>query len=93
MIVVRGEPVKEWAFSVRPCRDGEPKEIDGISLNDVVESSPKKRVDLLKIDIEGGERELFASGFMALPDQDHCHRDPWTGVPGSVLASRQALRI
>src|SRR6516225_11451967 len=26
LIVVRGEPeqVKEWAFSVRPCRDGEP---------------------------------------------------------------------
>jgi hypothetical protein len=63
LIVVRGEPVEELAFSVRPCRDGEPKEIDGISLNDVVESSPKKRIDLLKIDIEGGERELFASGF------------------------------
>ena len=65
LIVVRGEPeqVKEWAFSVRPCRDGEPKEIDGISLNDVVESSSKKWIDLLKIDIEGGERELFASGF------------------------------
>ena len=65
LIVVRGEPeqVKECAFSVRPCREGEPKEIDGISLTDVVESSPKKRIDLLKIDIEGGERELFASGF------------------------------
>jgi FkbM family methyltransferase len=65
LAVVRGEPeqVKEWAFSVRPCREGEPKEIDGISLNEVVESSPKKRIDLLKIDIEGGERELFASGF------------------------------
>jgi FkbM family methyltransferase len=65
LTVVRGEPeqVMEWAFSVRPCRGDEPKEIDGISLNDVVESSPKKRIDLLKIDIEGGERELFASGF------------------------------
>jgi len=65
LTVVRGESeqVKEWAFSVRPCREGEPKEIEGISLNDVVESSPKKRIDLLKIDIEGGERELFANGF------------------------------
>jgi FkbM family methyltransferase len=65
LTVVRGEPeqAKEWAFTVRPCQEGEPKEVDGISLNDVVESSPKKRIDLLKIDIEGGERELFASGF------------------------------
>jgi FkbM family methyltransferase len=65
LIVERGEPgqVKEWAFTVRACREGEPKEIEGISLTDVVEDSPKKRIDLLKIDIEGGERELFAAGF------------------------------
>jgi FkbM family methyltransferase len=65
LTVVRGAPeqAKEWAFSVRPCREGEPKEIDGVNLNDVVESSPKKQIDLLKIDIEGGERELFAKGF------------------------------
>ena len=45
LTVVRGEleQVMEWAFSVRPHREGEPKGIDGISLSDVVESSPKKQ--------------------------------------------------
>ena len=94
LIVVRGEPVEEWAFSVRPCRDGEPKEIDGISLNDVREFA--KEADRPAEDRYRGRRaRAFRERIrvMALPDQDHCHRDPWTGVPGSVLASRQALRI
>jgi FkbM family methyltransferase len=64
LTVVRGEPgrVKQWAFTVRPCQEGEPSEIMGISLDSVLERSSKGQIDLLKIDIEGGERELFASG-------------------------------
>lgn len=65
LTVERNEPGKtqEWSFFIRPCREGEPKEVDGVSLADLVEQAPGRRIDLLKIDIEGGERELFSSGF------------------------------
>jgi FkbM family methyltransferase len=65
LTVERGEGgrTQEWSFSVRPCRPGESKEIDGIDLGCLLEGAPTGRIDLLKIDIEGSEEELFASGF------------------------------
>jgi FkbM family methyltransferase len=50
-----------WSFQVRPCREGEPKEIDAFSLADLLQEAPNHRIDLLKIDIEGGEEQLFSA--------------------------------
>jgi FkbM family methyltransferase len=65
LTVERGEgrTTQEWSFSVRPCRPGESQEIESIELGGLLERAPNGRIDLLKIDIEGGEEELFASGF------------------------------
>src|SRR5712692_2334995 len=52
---------QEWGFFVRRCRDGEPKEIEVVSLAEILEQSQRKQIDILKIDIEGGESELFAN--------------------------------
>ncbi|MHB1558783.1 MAG: FkbM family methyltransferase [Isosphaeraceae bacterium] len=51
----------EWSFSVRPRHEGESKEIDAVLLADLVARSSEGRIDLLKIDIEGAEEQLFAS--------------------------------
>jgi FkbM family methyltransferase len=60
LTVERGEG-EEWSFSVRPCREGEPGEIEGVSLADLAREAPDGRIDLLKIDIEGAELELFSA--------------------------------
>src|SRR5262249_11514053 len=72
LMVVRG--AAEFGFSVRPCRSGEPKEIDAVSLIEIAGQSPSKRIDILKIDIEGSEAEIFSSGF-----------EPWLTRTGTVV--------
>ncbi len=63
LVVERGQggDRAEWVFSVRPRRECESKEIDAVLLTDLVERSPEGRIDLLKIDIEGAEEQLFAA--------------------------------
>ncbi len=54
----------EWAFSVKPGNvEGAP--VQGYSLEQIVQFSGFPHVDLLKIDIEGAEREVFEAG---IPD-------------------------
>lgn len=63
LAVDRGEDGKgqEWSFHVRPCREGEPQEVEAVSLADLVKEAPNGQIDLLKIDIEGGEQDLFSA--------------------------------
>jgi FkbM family methyltransferase len=76
LVVERGEDGKsqEWSFHVRPCREGERKEIDGVTLGDLLARAPEGRIDLLKIDIEGAELELFADGY-----------DPWLSRTKTIV--------
>ncbi len=48
----------EWGVRVRPARAGEPGDIDAID----IPSLGLGRIDILKIDIEGSEAELFGQG-------------------------------
>ncbi|MGH8177576.1 MAG: FkbM family methyltransferase [Steroidobacter sp.] len=57
---------KPWAFRVREARDGEPA-FAAISLQDVMARHAVQTIDILKIDVEGAERELLAD--------EHC--DEW----------------
>jgi FkbM family methyltransferase len=50
----------EWSFQVRPCREGESADIRAVSIHTLLRESPSGRIDLLKVDIEGAERELFS---------------------------------
>src|SRR5262249_921728 len=49
----------EWSNTVRPCRPGETGDIDGVTIDEVLNNSPYDRIDILKIDIEGAEKFLF----------------------------------
>jgi len=53
-----------WAFQVRPWQNGEAT-VRGISFDTLIREHALESVDLLKIDVEGAERELFAAADLA----------------------------
>src|SRR5262249_165353 len=53
----------EWSVQVRPCRDGEPADVTGLSLATLLARHGGQPVDLVKVDIERAEREVFAHTF------------------------------
>jgi len=49
----------DWAFMVEET--DEEGDICAISINDILKASPTERIDVLKMDIEGSEKEVFES--------------------------------
>lgn len=63
-----------WSFRVESTRPDDPDGIEAVSINDLVAQFSIPRIDLLKMDIEGSEREVLSDGL-----------HPWIGRTG-VLA-------
>jgi len=59
-----------WAFEVKPAGQEE-LQIEGVSLNDIIINYGLARIDLLKIDIEGSEKEVFESNTEWITRVDH----------------------
>jgi FkbM family methyltransferase len=60
-----GSPNGEaWAYQVSPAGPGKPPAatVPVVTMDDVLAMLSPERIDLLKLDIEGSERELFGSG-------------------------------
>ena len=55
---------KEWSYQVRVCRDDERVDVTALSLETVLNQFNLERVDLMKIDVERAELELFTSGYV-----------------------------
>jgi FkbM family methyltransferase len=53
---------RAWSFQVRPCRPGEMPEVRGVSLGSLMRDYDFPRIDLLKMDIERSELEVFSHG-------------------------------
>ncbi len=72
--VVRGEyrDGREWTFQVRECAPGEAAEIQAVSIPGLMQRAGAERIDILKIDIEGSEKMLFAEGVHGWLDQVDC---------------------
>lgn len=60
--VVRGSyrDGQDWSVQVRPACEGERPDLMGTTVLDLIDSSERKIVDLLKIDIESAEIQLFS---------------------------------
>ena len=58
----------EWGISVYPCADGETPDITALTMNQILEHEGRERIDVLKIDIEGAEEQLFSG---SIPWLDH----------------------
>ena len=49
----------EWSFQVRPARANETADVTAVTVPDLITLAGFPRIDLLKIDIEGAEVEVF----------------------------------
>ena len=51
-----------WAFSVSEVPTTTKRSVAGITMADLIEKAGGRRINLLKLDIEGAEREVFSGG-------------------------------
>lgn len=58
--VVAGPDGQPWSFMVRPVAQERPDTIPAISIQGIIDKYNLSRIDILKIDIECSESELFA---------------------------------
>jgi FkbM family methyltransferase len=61
---------EKWCFTVKPSCDGE-QNIRGMTIEELMQEFGVDHIDLLKMDIEGGEKEVFGSG--PTPWLDHVY--------------------
>jgi FkbM family methyltransferase len=52
----------EWSFQVRPAKPGEPFDVHAFTIPDLMAAGQFSRIDLLKVDIEAAETEVFGPG-------------------------------
>lgn len=52
----------EWAYTVEEVPPSTPSSIPAISIPEIMERFQLKKIDVLKVDIEGSEKELFEKG-------------------------------
>jgi FkbM family methyltransferase len=67
LVVERGKyrDGAEWSIQVRPAQAGEPFDVPAITIADLMSSVGFPRIDLLKVDIEAAEAEVFGPGSQA----------------------------
>lgn len=49
----------QWAFTVEECKKGDPQAFTAMSLTSLMQCYQLDTIDILKLDIEGAEREIF----------------------------------
>ncbi|MEP6733224.1 MAG: FkbM family methyltransferase [bacterium] len=59
--LVRDNVLGEWGTTVRECNDGEAADVVGVDMNALIALSGTNGIDLLKMDIEGGETAVFGA--------------------------------
>lgn len=73
LVVERGtyRDGEAWSVQVRPARPNEPPDVTALTIPDVFAAAGFPRADILKIDIEGAETEVFAAARSWLPMVRH----------------------
>ena len=62
-LVIDNEQKAHCAFQVREAAPGQRADVEAISIADIIERFALPRIDILKMDIEGSEKEVFSQGF------------------------------
>ena len=65
-LVISEEPFadgREWSYTVRPNRPGEKPTMQAVDIGGLLQRSGFDRISILKIDIEGSEKEVFANNY------------------------------
>lgn len=63
-----------WSFTLTEAQEGDPVALHGYSVEDLMKMGNADRIDVLKLDIEGGETELFSNGF-----------ERWMGIVETIV--------
>jgi FkbM family methyltransferase len=94
---------REWSVQVRQSRPGETADLTAVDLGSLLAESGATRISILKIDIEGAERFVFAENYESWIDRfdalaielhdDECQRVFGTAIRGQPLAISQAQEL
>ena len=60
---IKDKEENEWAYSVVECSNDSPDSFEALSITSLMQRHSIERIDILKLDIEGAERELFSENF------------------------------
>lgn len=60
---------REWSRTVRPVKDGEKPSMMAVDVGSLLRDSGHERISILKIDVEGAERQVFADNYEAWLDK------------------------
>ncbi|MEI6731236.1 MAG: FkbM family methyltransferase [archaeon] len=63
---------KKDSFQVIPAKSSERDKIPAITINQILKRFGKREIDILKIDIEGAEKELFAHNYTSWISKVNC---------------------
>ena len=61
--LVIDRPERAWGIQVRPCQEGETPELNAIDMRSLLEEFRIDSVDILKVDIEKAEMEVFSCNY------------------------------
>lgn len=68
-VCIENLDAEKWAFKVTEKKNNETCFINSLTINDILEMANSNFVDILKIDIEGSEKELFEDNLEAWIDK------------------------
>jgi FkbM family methyltransferase len=68
-LAIADQKAERWALGARESTDSRDDTVEGYGVADILERYQLETIDLLKIDIEGAEYELFAAGADAWLDR------------------------
>lgn len=61
---IANQKVDKWAFQVTECKESKSTEtVLGLSVDELLSEAETNHIDIMKIDIEGAEKELFESKY------------------------------
>ncbi len=62
-LVIENPAADSWAFRVGEVQSPTSSRVKGVTVGDILARSGKPHIDLLKLDIEGSEEQLFSLGY------------------------------
>lgn len=89
---VADKNVAHWGFRFEEARDGDKEAVESITMEEIMARGGRREIDLLKLDVEGAERELFSAGFESwLPRVRILLIEIHDDVPGCIEAFQNAI--
>jgi FkbM family methyltransferase len=62
-LVIENSTAESWAFRVVEAPSSTDRSFKGFTVADILRRSGKQQIDLLKLDVEGSEKQLFSSNY------------------------------